>query len=180
MVSSGGSVLRTSHSFFFAFALAVLAPNCAHPQDKPQDPKVVLNLEKPASTDNSPHLGKFGQTCDPFNQKFGEHGPPANQPMKPTSIAELMGAPIDVVKIRRYSPAWKNPDDVRNLITKLLKTQTGEVYVYEPWDEAVFSDIIATVQFSDHTEGTLEVSSVHVCFSNHSRSALWLRVFPPK
>jgi hypothetical protein len=43
-----------------------------------------------------------------------------------------------------------------------------------------FADIIATVQFSDHTEGTLEVSSVHVCFSTHSRSALWLRVFPIK
>jgi hypothetical protein len=100
--------------------------------------------------------------------------------MKPTSIAELMGAPIDVVKIRRYSPAWKNPDDVRNRITKLLKTQTAEVYVYEPWAEAAFADIIATVQFSDHTEGTLEVSGVHVCFSNHSRSALWLRVFPIK
>jgi hypothetical protein len=41
-------------------------------------------------------------------------------------------------------------------------------------------DIIATVEFSDHTEGTLEVSGVHVCFSNHSRTALWLRVFPIK
>jgi hypothetical protein len=43
-----------------------------------------------------------------------------------------------------------------------------------------FADIIATVQFSDHTEGTLEVSGVHVCFSNHSRSALWLRASPAK
>ena len=173
-------MLRATYSFFFALALAVLASPTAYSQDKPKDPKVVLDLEKPTSTDNSPHLGKFGQTCDPFNQKFGEHGPPANQPLKPTSIAELMGAPIDVVKIRHYAPAWKNPDDVRSLITKLLKTQTAEVYVYEPWDEAVFSDIIATVQFSDHTEGTLEVSGVHVCFSTHSRSALWLRVFPAK
>jgi hypothetical protein len=173
-------VLRTTYSFFFALALAVLAPQTAYSQDKPKDPKVVLDLEKPAPTANSSRLGRFGNTCNPFNQTFGELGPPANQPMKPTSIAELMGAPIDVVKIRRYSPAWKNPDDVRNRITKLLKTQTAEVYVYEPWAEAVFADIIATVQFSDHTEGTLEVSGVHVCFSNHSRSALWLRVFPAK
>jgi hypothetical protein len=43
-----------------------------------------------------------------------------------------------------------------------------------------FADIVATVQFSDHTEGTLEVSGPHVCFSTHSRSALWLRVFPTK
>jgi hypothetical protein len=173
-------MLRTSHSFFFALALAVLAPQTAYSQDKPKDPKVVIDLEKLAPANNSPFLGAFGKTCNPFNQKFGELGPPAPQPMKPTSIAELMGAPIDIVKIRRYGPAWKNPDDVRNRITKLLKTQTAEVYVYEPWAEPAFSDIIATVQFSDHTEGTLEVSSVHVCFSTHSRSALWLRVFPTK
>ena len=175
-------MLRTTYSFFFALALAILAPQTAHSQDKPKDPKVVLDLEKPAPANNSPVwvANSFGKTCDPFNQKFGELGPPASQPMKPTSIAELMGAPIEVVKIRRYSPAWKNPDDVRNRITKLLKTQTAEVYVYEPWAEAAFADIIATVQFSDHTEGTLEVSGVHVCFSNHSRSALWLRVFPAK
>ena len=65
--------------------------------------------------------------------------------MKPTSIAELMGAPIEVVNIRSYGPGWKNPEDVQNLITKLLKTQTSEVYTYEPWAEAAFADIIATV-----------------------------------
>ncbi len=171
-------MLRTSHSAFLILALTVLSSQPACAQDKPQDPKVILDLEKPSPADNPSRLEKFGKTCDHFNQKFGELGPPSNQPMKPTSIAELMGAPIDVVKIRRYSPPWKNPDDVRNRITKLLKTQTAEVYVYEPWAEAAFADIIATVQFSDHTEGTLEVSSVHVCFSNHSHSALWLRVFP--
>jgi hypothetical protein len=173
-------VLRISRSFFVILILAALASRTACAQDKPKDPKVVLDLEKPAPTDNSSHLQRFGTTCDPFNQKFGELGPPAPQPMKPTSIAELMGAPIGVVKIRRYGPAWKNPDDVRNRITKLLKTQTAEVYVYEPWAEAAFADIVVTVQFSDHTEGTLEVSNVHVCFSTHSRSALWLRVFPTK
>ena len=100
--------------------------------------------------------------------------------MKPTSIAELMGAPIEVVNIRSYGPGWKNPEDVQNLITKLLKTQTSGVYTYEPWAEAAFAAIIATVQFSDHSEGTLEVSGVHVCFSDHSRLALWLRVFRNK
>jgi hypothetical protein len=89
----------------------------------------------------------------------------------------MMDAPIEVAKIRRYGPGWKNPDDVRNLITKILKTQTAEVYGYEPWDEGVFADIIATVQFSDHLEGALEVSGGHVCFSDHPGSALWLRVF---
>lgn len=176
-------MLRTTYPFFFALALAVLAPQTAYSQDKPKDPKVVMDLEKLAPANNSSAWvgpNNFGKTCNPFNQKVGELGPPANQPMKPTSIAELMGAPIDVVKIRRYGTAWKNPDDVRNLITKLLKTQATEISGYEPWAEAVFPDIIATVQFSDHTEGTLEVSGVHVCFSNHSRSALWLRVYPTR
>jgi len=175
-------VRRTSHSLIFALALAVLPSQLAHAQDKPQDPKVVLDLEKSAPRNNSsPWVSNtFGKTCNPFDQKFGEHGPSPNQPMKPTSIAELMGAPIEVVKVRRYGPDWKNADDVRNLITKLLKTQTTEISGYEPWDEFVFPDIVATVQFSDHTEGTLEVSGPHVCFSNHSRSAVWLRVFATK
>jgi hypothetical protein len=173
-------VLRSLHSFFAVLVLAVLASLPAYAQNKPQNPKVVLDLEKQTPANDSPHLEKFGKTCDPFNQKFGKSGPPANRPMKPTSIAELMGAPIEVVKIRSYGPGWKNPEDVQNLITKLLKTQTAEVYTYEPWAEAAFADIIATVQFSDHSEGTLEVSGVHVCFSDHSRLALWLRVFRNK
>lgn len=166
-------MLRSLHSFFAVLVLAVLASLPAYAQNKPQNPKVVLDLEKQTPANDSPHLEKFGKTCDPFNQKFGKSGPPANRPMKPTSIAELMGAPIEV-------PGWKNPEDVQNLITKLLKTQTAEVYTYEPWAEAAFADIIATVQFSDHSEGTLEVSGVHVCFSDHSRLALWLRVFRNK
>ena len=173
-------MLQSLHSFLAVLVLAVLVSLPTYPQDKSQNPKVVLGLEKPTPTNNSPHLEKFGRTCDPFNQKVGKSGPPANRPMKPTSIAELMGAPMEVVKIRSYGPGWKNPEDVQNLITELLKTQTAEVYTYEPWAEAAFADIIATVQFSDHSEGTLEVSGVHVCFSDHSRSALWLRVFRNK
>lgn len=100
---------------------------------------------------------------------------------KPISIAEWMGAPIKVVKIRRYGPGWKSPTDVRMRIVRLLQTQSGEVYPYEPWgDEAAFADIAATVQFSDHTEGALEISGVHVCFCTHSGTALWLRAFPNK
>jgi len=173
-------VLRSLHFFFVVLVLVVLASLPAYAQNKPQNPKVVLDLKKQTPTNDSPHLEKFGKTCDPFNQKFGKSGPPANRPMKPTSIAELMGAPIEVVKIRSYGRGWKNPEDVQNLITKLLKTQTSEVYAYEPWAEAAFADIIARVQFSDHSEGTLEVSGVHVCFSDHSRLALWLRVFRNK
>jgi hypothetical protein len=171
-------VLRSLHSFFAVLVLAVLAPRL-RPEQTPK-PKSRPRPRKTNPTNDSPHLEKFGKTCDPFNQKFGKSGPPANRPMKPTSIAELMGAPIEVVNIRSYGPGWKNPEDVQNLITKLLKTQTSGVYTYEPWAEAAFAASIATVQFSDHSEGTLEVSGVHVCFSDHSRLALWLRVFRNK
>jgi len=143
--SFGRIALRSLHSFFAVLVFAVLASLPAYAQDKPPNAKVFLDLEKPTPTNDSPHLEKFGKTCDPFTQKFGKYGTPANRPMKPTSIAELMGAPIEVVKIRSYSPGWKNPEDVQNLITKLLKTQTAEVYTGEPWAEAAFADIIATV-----------------------------------
>src|ERR1700730_14277147 len=61
------------------------------------------------------------------------------------------GGTNQVVKVRRYGPGWKSPADVRMRIVRLLTTQSGEVYPYEPWDEGAFADIVATVQFSDHT-----------------------------
>jgi hypothetical protein len=160
--------------------LAALVPP-ARAQDKPEKPKIVFELEKPAPRDNSSPFvfDTFGKTCNPFDLRVSEHSenPPWN---KSASILEAAGAPIDVIKIRRYGSGWKNRDDVQKFVAKLLKAQTMEFSRYEPWDEAVFADIFATVQYSDHSEGVLEVSNVHVCFSDHSRHALWLRVFPLK
>ena len=68
-------MLRSLHSFFAVLVLAVLASLPAYTQNKPQNPKVVLDLEKQTPTNDSPHLEKFGKTCDPFNQKFGKSGP---------------------------------------------------------------------------------------------------------
>jgi hypothetical protein len=171
-------VFRTLHSFLALLTLSALV-SPTHAQEKPQDPKIVFDLEKPASPDNSHHLEPFGKTCTPLDIKSGEHGDKVPWE-KPSSMLELAGAPIDVIKIRRYGPGWKNPDDIRNLITKLLRIHTTEFFSYEPWAEMVFADIIATIQYSDRTEGTLEISSPHVCFSDHSRHALWLRIFQPK
>jgi hypothetical protein len=75
-------VLRSLYSFFSVLVFAVLASLPAYPQDKSQNPKVGLDLEKPTATNNSPHLEKFDKTCDPFNQKVGKSGPPTNRPMK--------------------------------------------------------------------------------------------------
>ena len=94
---------------------------------------------------------------------------------RPT-IAELFGAPIEVVRIRRYSPGRKSADDVKKHVAEILGMHAWPgLFGSVPWQEVVFADIVATVQFSDHTEGTFEESGGHVCFSNHSGSAFWTR-----
>jgi hypothetical protein len=175
-------MIRNSQAFFTVLALAILVSQSGYAQDKAWEPRIELKLEKPASGGNPAGLLEpFGMSCKSRKQEAGRYRALDNGGLdKPTSIAELMGARINALKIRRYGPGWKKPDDVRKHLATLLKTQTREVYLYEPWDEAAFADIIATVQFSDHTEGTLEASGVHVCFSDHSGSALWLRGFPAK
>jgi hypothetical protein len=160
---------------FFALVLAGPASLPAHAQGKPPEPKVVIDLEKQTSTGDG-FAERFGKACDRFNQKSAQHGPWGVRSTRPTTITELMGAPIEVIKIRRYGRNWKNPDDVRNRVTKLIRTRTSEVYNYEPWAEFVYADIIATVQFSDHSEDVLEVSGVHACFSDHFHAPEWLRV----
>jgi hypothetical protein len=47
------------------------------------------------------------------------------------------------------------------------------------WDEFVFAGIVATIQFKDKTEGTLEESGGHICFTTHDQSVLWLRAGMP-
>ena len=170
---------RNSQSILLVFMLAVLASRPGYPQDRFRDPRVVIDLEKPHSGQSPPGLlAPFGASCKTVKENTKE--PSSYHPGwdKPISVSEWMGAPIKVVKVRRYGPGWKSRADVRVRIVRVLKTQSGEVYPYRPWDEAAFADIVATVQFSDHTKGALEVSGVHVCFCTHSGTVLWLRVLP--
>lgn len=171
-------MLNVSH-FFVALVFAALVWLPAHAQDKTSEPKVVFNLEKQTSTGNA-YAERFGKAYDRFNQKSEQHGPWGVRSTKPATVIELMRASVEVVKISHYGRTWKNQDEVRNRVTKLFNTRTSEVYNYEPWAEFVFADIIATVQFSDHSEGALEVSEVHACFSDHSHFLLWLRVSSDK
>lgn len=172
---------RSSQSILFVFILAVLASQHGYAQDQSRGPRVVLDLEEAHSGESPPGLlGAFGASCKSVKENGKEQGSYHPGWDKPISIAEWMGAPIKVVKVRRYGRGWKSPADVRMRIVRLLTTQSGEVYPYEPWDEVAFADIVATVQFSDHTEGALEVSGVHVCFCTHSGTPLWLRVFSNK
>jgi hypothetical protein len=84
------------------------------------------------------------------------------------------------VRIRSYGSRWKTPDEVRNHVIRLLETRTAEVYQYEPWAEMVYDDMVAIVQFSDKSEGTLAESGGHVCLSDRRHSVIWARVKPEK
>ncbi len=169
---------RRWHSIPFLLLLALVVSRSGYTQDKPQELRVVMDLEKSHSHEDQPRVLGFGASCKSVkknDKESGSYQPGSDQPI---SIAEWMGAPVEVVKVRRYDRSWKSPAGVRMRIVRLLQTKSGEVYPYEPWDEMAFRDIVATVQFSDHTEGSLELSGVHVCFSTHSGTALWLRVSP--
>jgi hypothetical protein len=172
-------------------ALAALTARAGYAQDKTKEPKVVLELEKQAPSENSPANASegskgtvhssatvpFGKTCSAFRApKDGYRSLDGS-----ASIADLIGAPIEVVKVRRYGSGQEKPDreEVRKFFTNLLKAETSEAYRYEPWDEMVFTGFVAKIQFYDHTEGVLEQSGVHVCFSDYTGLVWWTRIPAP-
>src|SRR5580700_7523042 len=177
---------------FMVLALAALTARAGYAQDKTKEPKVVLELEKQAPSENSAanasedtkgsvHLSTtvpFGKTCSAFRApKDGYRSLDG-----PASIADLIGAPIEVVKIRRYGGSGQEKpdrDEVRKHVINLLKMETAEVSRYEAWDEAVFIGLVAKIQFYDHTEGVLEESGGHVCFSDYTGLVWWTRIPPP-
>ena len=55
-------LLQISH-LFFALVLTALASLPAHAQDKPAEPKVVFDLEKPTSIGNVYVFGDGGGLC---------------------------------------------------------------------------------------------------------------------
>lgn len=185
-------MLRISRRILVLLALAAAAAQPIRAQDKNQDktkePKVVLDLEKspPANAakekdsavaDGTSHLSvaqPFGKACSAFGAaKDGyrnfDH---------PFTIAELFGAPIAVVIIRRLGPGQQKPDreELREHIITVLNAQTVEVSRYADWDEGVQQGIVATVQFVDRTKGVLEESGGHVCFSDYAGTVWWLRI----
>jgi hypothetical protein len=190
-------------------AIAVLATIVTHTvraQDKPREPKVVLDLDKPAPKDDSSAVANaagganagakdsagasanartsfhfvlipaFGEACKAFSSAQGTD----RRLDKPVPIAELFGAPIAVVKIRRYDRQLQNSDlpEVRARVAKILHAQTNEIARGILWSEASFADLVATTEFSDHTKGVLEESGGHVCFSDHAGTVWYLRIPP--
>jgi hypothetical protein len=159
-------------------AMAVPAVRGVYSQDKSKDPKVVLDLEKvPAPAKDSVEAAEpFGKTCSAYSSAKDGY----RSLDDPTPIEDLVGAPIETVRVRRYGDGKDKVDkeEVRKQVEKVLKAQTSEEYRYEPWDEAVFVDLVANTQFFDHTKGVLEASGDHVCFSDYSGLVWWVRTTP--
>jgi hypothetical protein len=159
-----------------AMTLPVLSGG--YSQGKPKDMKVVLDLEKspPPAKDSVVAAEPFGKVCSAF-------APPRDGYRnfdEPVAIEDLVGAPIETIRVRRYGDGKEKVDkeEVRKQIEKVLKAQTTEESRYEPWDEAVFVDLVANTQFFDHTKGVLEASGNHVCFSDYSGLVWWVRTTP--
>jgi hypothetical protein len=185
-------MLRNPQYFLAIFALAAATALPGYAQDKNQDktkePRVVLDLEKsppakdpkakdPTSADTASTFAiapAFGKACSAFGAaKDGyrnfDH---------PYTVAELFGAPIAVVIIRRLGSSQEKPDreELRKHILTVLNAQTVEVSRYEDWDEAVPAGIVTTIQFDDRSKGVLEESGGHVCFSDYAGTVWWLRI----
>ena len=185
-------MLKSAHNFLVVFALASAAALSNYGQDKNPDkakePKVVLDLEKspPANdakakesggADASPHFTiatPFGKACSAFGAaKDGyrnfDH---------PYTVAELFGAPVAEVIVRRLGSSQGKPDreELRRHIITVLNAQTMEVSRYADWDESVPAGIVTTIQFEDRSKGVLEESGGHVCFSDYAGTVWWLRI----
>lgn len=181
-------MFKSAQYFLVILALAGAAALPDYAQDKPKDPKVVLDLEKSppandskskeaAGTDGNAHLSvapPFGKACSAFGAaKDGYRNLDS-----PYSIAELFGAPIEVIIIRRIGAFEEKSDreEIRKHILTVLKARTTEVSRYADWDEAVPQGMVATIQFYDRTKGVLEESGGHVCFSDYAGTVWWLRI----
>jgi hypothetical protein len=179
---------RRAQYFLAILALAATAAQPDYAQDKTKDPKIVIDLEKPAQSNDS-------KAKDPANTDAATHAPIAPPFGKacsavgatkdgyrnfdsPVSISNLFGAPIEIITIRRLGPNQEKPDreELRKRIIAVLNAQTTEVSRYADWDEWVPQGIVATIQFYDHTKSVLEESGGHVCFSDYAGTLWWLRI----
>jgi hypothetical protein len=179
---------RSSRYFLVILALAAAAAQPNYAQDKTKEPKIVLDLEKPAPANDSkakepasanatthvPIAQPFGKACS----SVGAAKDGYRSLDQPYTIADLFGAPIEVITVRRLGPGPEKPDreELRKRITAVLNAQTTEVSRYQDWDEWVPQGLVVTIQFYDRTKSVLEESSGHVCFSDYAGTVWWLRI----
>ena len=153
-----------------AGALVALSGASGLSQEKLTQPKVVF--EKNAAAPVTLMRSAFGHTCKATG--------PATKSYKSMhgafTVAQVLGAPIAAVKIRSY-PARVKQKDIQDWVLKTLATKVDEPPMsYEPWDEWVRTDIVATIQFADKKQGAFEESTWHVCLTDDSGAVWWMRI----
>jgi hypothetical protein len=182
---------RSSRYFLLILALAAAAAQPSYAQDKTKEPKIVLDLEKPAPANDSKAkepasanatthpsiVPPFGKACS----SVGAAKDGYRSLDQPYTISDLFGAPIEVITIRRLGSGPEKPDreELRKRITAVLNAQTTEVSRYQDWDEWVPQGLVVTIQFYDRTKSVLEESAGHVCFSDYAGTVWWLRIPTP-
>jgi hypothetical protein len=149
--------------------LAALSCVSACAQEKARAPKIVFEAKSATKT----LTPGFGQSCKAAPNATSPYY--RSSPFQAVSIADLLRAPVVEVRIRRY-PSGGNQDTIRKRVLFVLGARTTEIFGYEPWDEAVFPGIAATLEFADKKEGALKISSPHVCFTDHSGAVIWTRI----
>jgi hypothetical protein len=181
-------MLTNPQYFLVILTLAAAATQPNYAQDKMKDPKIMIDLEKPApandpkvkdpaSTDAAAHAPlapPFGKACSAVGAaKDGYRSFDG-----PVSISDLFGAPIEIITTRHLGPGQEKPDreELRKRIMAVLNAQTVEVSRYADWDEWVPQGLVATIQFYDHSKAVLEESGGHVCFSDYAGTVWWLRI----
>jgi hypothetical protein len=90
-------------------------------QDKSHQPKVVLDPKKPVAGENSFPGMRFGLSCHASGDGNRDLDPPV-------SIAELIGAPVEVVRIRGYGQRWETFDDVQKHVLSTTFHIFGNVF----------------------------------------------------
>jgi hypothetical protein len=147
-------------------------------------PRIVVSAKKGTAPNKAPRPltggggivflanHPFGANC----HAVGDARSPYYSSYKPTSIAGMMGGPVAAIRITQYGNGWKSPDELRATIAKVWAAQSDGAAPGAEWDEAVFTDIVGSIEFKDGTTRAFEESGGHVCFVDHNGAAIWTRV----
>jgi hypothetical protein len=155
-------------ALFVAFSIGATAPA----QQKSPQPKILIEAKAPTSYVGGIMPMTFGSTCHATSDAKS----PYLGTYKPVTIADLLAEPVAIVKVTAYGTRWTSPDEIRGRLLQVLVAGADAPLPYEPWDEGVFPDIVATIQFADKKRGTFEESGGHVCFTDPSGAVIWTRV----
>jgi hypothetical protein len=163
----------------FAFLLFLCGVPITLTQTQGREPRIVVDLQKQPKKAGLIPAAPFGASCNAAKADSPNPDVGSSPHYNSAPILQLLGAPVRSVRIHRVA-SRKSQATARQRVLTVLNSDGQAVFTYEPWAEAAFSDIVATIEFSDHTQRPLEISNVHVCFATHAGTTLWTEVFPEK